>query len=186
MTRWPSATAPARSIRASTHRRCRRMPMTVRGAAAHARGDPMNCTRDRPRQGALQGRRDGIREDGLLGARLRAEGHRRHRAVPRHAAGRRRPDRGGGGGRRRILDRDLDGGVDRPPDRRGEVPRQVLPRRSGAERAGPVFRLHRLRPRPVRARLDRQPLGLDHRQRLRLQAAEGAAARGHAASRSPM
>ena len=47
-------------------------------------------------------------------------------------------------------------------------------------RAGPVLRLHRLRPRPVRAGLDRQPDRLDHRQRLRLQAAEGAAARGHA------
>ena len=41
-----------------------------------------------------------------------------------------------GGGRRRILDRDLDGGVDRPADRGGKVPRQVLPRRSGAEFAG--------------------------------------------------
>ena len=50
---------------------------------------------------------------------------------------------------------------------------------------GPVFRLHRLRSRPVRTGLDRQPHGLDHRQRVRLQAAEGAAARGHAASRSP-
>ena len=46
--------------------------------------------------------------------------------------------------------------------------------------ARPVLRLHRLRPRPVRAGLDRQPDGLDHRQRVRLQAAEGAAARGHA------
>ena len=46
--------------------------------------------------------------------------------------------------------------------------------------AGPVLRLHRLRSRPVRAGLDRQPHGLDHRQRLRLQAAQGAAARGHA------
>jgi ribulose-bisphosphate carboxylase large chain len=33
---------------------------------------------------------------------------------------------------------------------------------------------------PVRGRLDRQPDRLDHRQRVRLQAAEGAAARGHA------
>ena len=47
-------------------------------------------------------------------------------------------------------------------------------------RARPVLRLHRLRPRPVRARLDRQPHRLDHRQRVRLQAAQGAAARGHA------
>ena len=49
--------------------------------------------------------------------------------------------------------------------------------------AGPVLRLHRLRPRPVRAGLDRQPHRLDHRQRVRLQAAEGAAARGHAPAR---
>ena len=34
---------------------------------------------------------------------------------------------------------------------------KCLPRRSGAELAGAVFRLHRLRPRPVRAGLDRQP-----------------------------
>ena len=45
---------------------------------------------------------------------------------------------------------------------------------------GPVFRLYRLRPRPVRAGLDRQPDRLDHRQRVRLQAAQGAAPRGHA------
>ena len=110
------------------------------------------------------------------------EGHRRHRAVPGHAAGWRRSDRGVGGGRGRILDRDLDGGVDRPPDGCREIPREMLPRRSGAEFARAVFRLHRLRPRSVRARLDRQSVGLDHRQRVRLQAAEGAAARGHAAA----
>ena len=52
--------------------------------------------------------------------------------------------------------------------------------RAGAGLAGPVLRLHRLRPRPVRAGLDRQPHGLDHRQRVRLQAAQGAAPRGHA------
>ena len=137
---------------------------------------------DRPRQGSLQVRRDGIQEDGLLGARLRAQGHRHHRAVPGHAAGRRRSDRGLGGGRRQILDRDLDGGVDRPADGGRKISRQMLPRRSGAEFAGAVFRLYRLRSRSVRARLDRQPVGLDHRQRVRLQAAEGAAARGHAAA----
>ena len=80
----------------------------------------------------------------------------------------------------RILDRDLDGGVDRPADGGREVSRQMLPRRRGSERARAIFRLYRLRPRPVRARLDRQSVGLDHRQRLRLQAAQGAAARGHA------
>ena len=45
---------------------------------------------------------------------------------------------------------------------------------------GQLFRLYRLRPRSVRAGLDRQSFGFDHRQRVRLQAAEGAAARGHA------
>ena len=45
------------------------------------------------------------------------QGHRRPRAVPHHAAGRRRSDRGGRRGRRRIVDRDLDRGLDRPPDR---------------------------------------------------------------------
>jgi ribulose-bisphosphate carboxylase large chain len=54
--------------------------------------------------------------------------------------------------------------------------------RSRARAPGPVFRLHRLRPRSVRGRLDRQPDRLDHRQRVRLQAAEGAAPRGHADS----
>src|SRR4030095_15088664 len=39
---------------------------------------------------------------------------------------------------------------------------------------GPVVRLHRLRSRPVRAGLDREPHRLDHRQRVRLQALEGA------------
>ena len=41
-----------------------------------------------------------------------------------------------GGGRRRgrrVLDRDLDGGLDRPPHRRGQLPRQGLPRRPGAQ-----------------------------------------------------
>ena len=51
---------------------------------------------------------------------------------------------------------------------------------------GSVLRLHRLRSRSVRAGLDREPLGVDHRQRVRLQAAEGAAPGGHAALPSPM
>ena len=51
--------------------------------------------------------------------------------------------------------------------------------------AGPVLRLHRLRPRPLRAGLDRQPDRLDHRQRLRLQAAEGACASRTCACPSP-
>ena len=82
-----------------------------------------------------------------------------------------------------ILDRDLDRGLDRPPDRLRVLSRQGLSGRAGARHARPVVRLYRLRPRPIRGRLDRQPHRLDHRQRLRLQAAEGAAARGHAHSR---
>ena len=39
---------------------------------------------------------------------------------------------------------------------------------------------HRLRHRPLRGGLDRQPDLVDHRQRLRLQGAQGAAPRGHA------
>ena len=38
----------------------------------------------------------------------------------------------------------LDGGLDRSPDRGGEISREVLPRRSGAGYAGLLFRLHRL------------------------------------------
>ena len=44
----------------------------------------------------------------------------------------------------------------------------------------PVHRPHRLRHRPLRGRLDREPDLLDHRQRLRLQGAQVAAPRGHA------
>ena len=47
-------------------------------------------------------------------------------------------------------------------------------------RDGRVHRLHRLRHRPVRGRLDRQPHLVDHRQRVRLQGAEGPPAGGHA------
>jgi hypothetical protein len=56
-------------------------------------------------------------------------------AVPHHAAGRRRSRRGGRGGRRRIVDRDLDGGLDRSPDRLRQLPRQGLQRRAGAATA---------------------------------------------------
>ena len=98
------------------------------------------------------------------------------------------PDRGRRRRRRRILHRHLDRGVDRPADRlrlyrakayRGRAGAQYRPRHQDR---GAVFRLYRLRHRPVRGRLDRQPDRLDHRQRLRLQAAQGAAARRHAHS----
>src|SRR3954451_18475987 len=51
---------------------------------------------------------------------------------------------------------------------------------AGAGRRGAVHRAHRVRPRPLRGGLDREPDLVDHRQRLRLQGAEGASARGHA------
>ena len=92
----------------------------------------------------------------------------------------RRPDRGGGRGRGRVVHRDLDRRVDRPADALRALPGQGLPGRPGARRAGPVHRLHRLRHRPLRGGLDRQPDLVDHRQRLRLQGAQGAAPRGHA------
>ncbi len=138
-----------------------------------------NCQR----QGPLQVRRDGIPQDGLLGARLRAEGHRHHRLLPGHAAGGRRPDRGLGGGGRQILDRDLDRGLDRPAHGYRKVSREVLPGRPRPGDRRPVLRLYRLRPRPLRAGLDRQPQRLDHRKRFRFQALEGAPPRGHAVSR---
>ena len=89
-------------------------------------------------------------------------------------------DRGRGGRGRRVLHGDLDRGVDRPPDRPRALPGQGLPGRAGPGHARPVHRLDRLRPRPLRGGLDRQPDLVDHRQRLRLQGAQGAAAGGHA------
>lgn len=74
------------------------------------------------------------------------------------------------------MDRRLDG----PPDGGRKIPRKGLQGRSGAECGRQLLRLHRLRPRPVRVRVHRQPDSVDHRQRLRLQAAEGAAAGRHA------
>ena len=90
--------------------------------------------------------------------------------------------------RRRKLHGDMDGGVDRPADRLRALPRQGVQIRAGAEHRprhqdrAAVLRLHRLRPRSVRAGLDRQPDRLDHRQRLRLQGGQGLAAGGHAHS----
>ena len=81
---------------------------------------------------ALGRRRDPVREDGLLGAGLRAEGQRHPRGVPDHAAARCGPGRGGRGRGRRVLDGDLDRGVDRPADRLRPLSGQVLPRGPGA------------------------------------------------------
>ena len=107
------------------------------------------------------------------------EGHRHPVRVPDRSPAGRRPDRGRCGRRRRVVDGDLDGRLDRPPDRPQALPGEGLPGRRGA-RHRPVHRADRLRHRPLRGRLDRQPDLVDHRQRLRLQGAQVAAARGHA------
>ena len=139
--------------------------------------------RSRPRSGHGRPMECGchpLRGDGLLAARLRTQGHRHPVRVPRHAAG---GGAAGGGGRRRrrrVEHRHVDRGVDRPPHDLRALPGEVLPGRRRPRRRGPVDRLHRLRPRPVRGGVDREPDQLDHRQRLRLQAAQGAAPRGHA------
>ena len=69
--------------------------------------------------------------------------------------------------------------TDRLTDHR-QLPGQGLRRGAGARPRGRVHREDRLRPRPVRGGLDREHGLLDHRQRLRLQGAQGAAARGPA------
>ena len=135
--------------------------------------------RDHRQEAALQRRRPEVPADGLLGRRLRAQGHRHAVPVPHHAAGRRGPDRGRRRSGRRVEHRHLDGGVDRPPDGLRQLPRQGLQGRAGAGHPGPVFRLGGLRHHPVRGRLDRQHHGQPDRQRLQLQAAEGGAAGGH-------
>ncbi len=162
--------------------------MNLRGLEFHCRPRKTRSRRNsRGKHGrSLQVGRHAVRQDGVLGRRLRAQGHRRHRAVPHHAAGRRRCDRSRRGSRGRIVDRDMDRRVDRPPDRVRALSRQGLSRRSGAQhRPGDqdraaVLRVHRLRPRPLRAGLHRQPDGVDHRQRVRLQGDQGAAAGRHA------
>ena len=83
----------------------------------------------------------------------------------------RRRDRGRRRRRGRVLDRHLDRRLDRPPDRLRALPGEGLPDRRGPGGAGPVHRVHRLRPRPVRGGVDRQPDVVDHRQRVRLQGA---------------
>jgi ribulose-bisphosphate carboxylase large chain len=94
--------------------------MTVRG-------------KDRYKSGVMEYKKMGYWEPDYV------QGHRRHRAVQGYAAGRRRSDRSLRSGGRRILDRDLDGGLDRPADGGGKVPREMLPRRSRAEFAGQYF-----------------------------------------------
>ncbi len=54
------------------------------------------------------------------------------------------PIEGFGGDRRQIVDRDLDRGLDRPAHGLRKIPGEMLSRRSGAECAGRLLRLHRL------------------------------------------
>ena len=131
-------------------------------------------------EGPLGVRRHAVCRDGLLRCRLRPEGHGHPGRVPGHAAAGCRPGGGGGRGGRRVLDRDLDGRLDRPPDRPRALPGQGLRRDRGTGPRGRVHRQDRLRPRPVRGGVDRQHDELDHRQRVRVQGAQGAAARGPA------
>ena len=124
--------------------------------------------------------RHALRPDGLLGQRLRAEGHRHPLRLPHYSAGGCRCDRSCGRGCGRVVDGDLDGRLDGSPDSVRALPGEGLSRRPRPGQPGPVHRAHRLRHRPVRRGLDRELDIVDHRQRLRLQGAQGAAPRGHA------
>ncbi len=88
---------------------------------------------------SLVGGRHPVREMGYYAARLRARRHRRAGDVPDHPAAGRRPDGGGGGGGRGVLDRDLDGGLDRPAHGARALPGQGLPGGHGAGREGEYF-----------------------------------------------
>ena len=129
-------------------------------------------------------RRDGISQDGLLGARLRAQGHRHHRLLPHHArrtaSTRSRPRR-----RWRAKVRPRPGPWSGPtvsPRPRNTAPNATasIPCRTRRDSSSAyiAYDLDLFEPGSI-ANLS----GLDHRQRVRLQAAEGAAARGHALSR---
>jgi hypothetical protein len=91
-----------------------------------------------PRQCAartLQSRRDGIQENGLLGAGVRTQGYRRPCALPRDCTGRRGPQsRLQPRWRGRIFDGEMDRGVDRSHDGLREISRKMLPRGSGPQR----------------------------------------------------
>ena len=86
------------------------------------------------------------------------------------------------------IDGDLDRRLDRSTDRVRALSRQGVSRRSGAEHRprhqdrAAVFRVHRVRPRSLRAGFDREPHRVDHRQRIRLQGRESAAPGRHAHS----
>ena len=130
-------------------------------------------------EGSLVSRRHPLRGNGVLRRRLRPQGHRHPVRVPDRPAAGRRPHRGRRCRSGRVVDRDLDGRLDRPADRPQALPGEGLPGRR-RPRDRPVHRADRLRHRPLRGGLDREPDLVDHRQRLRLQGAEVAAARGHA------
>ena len=95
--KWPSAIRRARSIRRSPprappeqrQRRSCEHSSQPEADRPHRRGRQEDARhhdeggKERYKSGVIP-----IREDGLLGARLRAQGHRRPRALPHHAAGR--------------------------------------------------------------------------------------------------
>ena len=89
--------------------------------------------------GALQGGRASLREDGLLGSGLRPQGHGRPGAVPRHSTGGRRRRRGVRGRGRRVVDGDVDRGVDRSPHRLRGLSGQGLQGRAGPGSPGQYF-----------------------------------------------
>ena len=148
---------------------------------AQARLKTIRTTRDHGRQEALQRGRPEVPPDGLLGARLRAEGHGHRLPVPHHPAGRRRSDRSRRGSGRRVEHRDLDGGVDRSADRLRQLPRQGLQGRSrcpaspGQFFAWMAYDIILFEEGSI-ANMTREP----DRQRLRLQAPQGGAPGGHA------
>ena len=148
---------------------------------------PDACRRDHlPRRttgrpGSLDLGRHALRGDGLLGPRLRAQGHRHPVRVPRSR-------------RRTGVD-----AIEAAAAVAGESSTatwtvvwtdRLTPYEHYQAKAyrvdevpgtpGQYIALHRLRHRPLRGGLDREPDVVDHRQRLRLQGAQGAAPRGHA------
>ena len=123
-----------------------------------------------------------VRVDGLLRTGLRTQGHRCPCGLPGDTAGRRRSDRGRGRGGRRILNGHLDCRLDRSTDGKHSLPGQGyrvedVPGRPGEYFAYVAYDIDLFEESSI-ANLDL----VDHRQCLRVQAAEGAAARGHANS----
>ena len=133
----------------STHkRRARRVICFITSGGRHERAN--EATRypasqpNRPRQSPLPVGRDGISQNGLLGAGLHSQGYRRYCRVPDQSTRRRGRDRSCRRRGRREFDGHLDRGLDRSTYRHGKIPRQMLSGRCRAEHARAVFRLHRL------------------------------------------